>query len=92
MSADIQVSGECVSFVGPDAIALYRALIIEKAIRLYVKTGLKPSRMYTPTAMLKAASSITSKQYRRGDLLKAADDIRTWSDTMRAGMQVEGKC
>lgn len=51
-------------------------LTIASALTLYAKTGLKPNRAYTPTNMLKAATDITGKTYKRGQYQQAADDIR----------------
>lgn len=77
-----------IGFVGPDAVALFRAVVIGSALRTYAQTGLRMNRAYTPTAMLKAATGITGKTYRRGEHLKAADDIKVWCDAMRAALPV----
>lgn len=76
------------AFVGPDGVALYRAKTIESGLRLYAKTGLKPNRAWTPSAMLKAATGITGKPYKRGQYVKAADDIKLWADTMATALPV----
>ena len=60
------------SFIDPE---LYRMVVIAAGLRLYARTGLKPNRAYTPTAMLKAATTITGANYKRGQYLLAADDI-----------------
>lgn len=78
------------TIVGPDAQALYRALIIKSAIKLYKDTngGVIPTRGMTITRMLQAATKITSKQYKRG--LKGCDaaiaDLQTWCDAMKAAL------
>ena len=46
------------------------------------------NRAYTPTAMLKAASGITGKTYKRGQHQQAADDIKVWCDAMKAALPV----
>lgn len=66
------------SFVGPKAVELYRATVIESAIRMYLKTGMKANRLYTPTNMLAAASQITGQTFKRGQLAQAADAILAW--------------
>ena len=76
------------TFAGPDAVACYQAIVIASGLRLYAKTGMKPNRQWTPTNMLKAASRITGKPYKRGDHLKAADDLSLWADIMRAALPV----
>ena len=55
---------------------VFRAVVIEHALRLYAKTGMKANRMYTPTNMLKAAASMTGFTYKRGQYLQAADDLK----------------
>jgi len=58
----------------------FQALAIRHGLRLYAKTGMKPNRDWTPTAMLRVASQITGKKYKRGDYLRAADDIKAVLD------------
>lgn len=77
-----------VSFVGADATALFAAMVLVRAIRMYVSHGIKASRNYTPANMLAAASRITHKQYKRGQLAMAADDVQKWADTMKAALPV----
>jgi hypothetical protein len=81
-------NGQAASFVGPDAVALFRAAAIRSGLLLYAKTGLKPNRMWTPTAMLQAATAITGQKYRRGQHAKAAEDIKVWCDAMKAALPV----
>jgi len=54
---------------------LYRALAIAKALKLYDNTGMKVNKAYTPTAMLRSAARITGNNYKRGEYMKAHDDI-----------------
>ena len=54
---------------------LYRALVIAKSLRLYANTGIKTNKAYTPTAMLRNATWITGNNYKRGEYMKAHDDI-----------------
>lgn len=84
--------GQASSFVGPDAVALFRAATIASGLRLYAKTGMRPNRMWTPTAMLAAATGITGKKYRRGEYAKAAEDVSKWVAEMKAALPVvEGR-
>jgi hypothetical protein len=59
---------------------VYQALAVASALRTYAKTGLKVNTSYTPKNMLATAAAITGKTYKRGDLLKAADDLKAWAD------------
>lgn len=76
------------SYVGPDAVALLRARTIASALRLYARTGMKANRAYTPSNMLAAATGITGKQYKRGQYVQAADDIKVWADNMELALPV----
>jgi hypothetical protein len=71
------------TFVGADATACFAAFALASALKLYAKTGMKANRAYTPTAMLRAASKITHKTYKRGDYLTAAADVQKWAEEMR---------
>jgi hypothetical protein len=54
---------------------VYRAITIAKGCKLYARTGIKPNRNWTPSAMLQAAGDITGKTYKRGQHMQAHDDI-----------------
>jgi hypothetical protein len=76
------------TFAGPDGVRLFQVMAISRGLRLYAETGMKPNRAWTPSAMLKAATSYTGKHYRRGEFIKAADDLKTWADTMAAALPI----
>lgn len=63
------------TFNGPDQVRVYQAIVLRQALRMYATTGMKPNRAWTPTAMLRLASSLTGRTYRRGQYLVAATDI-----------------
>ncbi len=63
------------TFEGPEAVGRYRAVVIAHALLLYANTGIKVNRSYTPTAMLRAASDITGNTYKRGEYVRAHDEI-----------------
>ena len=74
------------SFVGADAVSFFRAATIAGGLRMYAEHHILPSRSWTPTAMLKAATSITGKAYKRGEYLLAADEVRMWAKTMKSAL------
>ena len=74
------------SFIGPDAVAFYRATVIAGGLRLYAKTGMQPNRAYTPRAMMDAAREITGKKFKARDYIGAADALKVWADTMKAAL------
>lgn len=49
----------------PEQISAFRIAVIQKAIDLYLRTGIRASRAYTPAAMRRAASGITGNAYNR---------------------------
>lgn len=65
-------------FVGKDGVNTYRAIALKHGLRLYAKTKMKPNRDWTPTNMLRAASQITGKVYRRGEYERAIHDLNGW--------------
>lgn len=76
------------SFVGPDATALFRAMTLHSAIKLYLATGMIPTRGVTISKMLVIATQITGKTYRRGAGQAAVDDLQVWIEAMKAAMPV----
>lgn len=78
-------------FAGPDAIALYRAITIRAALRMYAQCGMLPTRGMTPTKMLRAAGEYTGKDYGRGNVNKcqqAVKELDQWIAAMRAALPV----
>lgn len=61
-------------------VEVYRAKVIAMGLRLYARTGMKPNRAYTPTAMLKAATAITGGRFKRGQYLAAAAALDIWAE------------
>lgn len=87
-NSQITITNGGTSFEGPDAVHLFRATALWSALKLYAKTGLKPNRAWTPTAMLTMATGYTGKKYRRGQHAKAAEDVKLWIDAMKAAIPV----
>ena len=83
----VHASG-AMTFAGPDAVALYRATALWAGLRMYAQSRMQPNRAWTPTAMLKAAGSITGKTYKRGQYETAAADLKIWMEAMKAAMPV----
>lgn len=76
-------AGGGMSIVGEEAMKLYGAAVLRSAIKLYLKTGMRANRMYTPTNMLFAAGTYTGKTYKRGQLQQAFDDLDVWLEEKR---------
>ena len=73
---------------GPDAMRFYQAVQLKSFLKLYAKTGIRPTRGVGPAQMLGLASNITGHKYKRGAFLEAAEDLSTWIETMRAALPV----
>jgi hypothetical protein len=70
------------SFSGSD-MNIYHALVLASGLKLYKATKMKPTRAYTPTAMLRMATHFTGNKYKRGEYLKAAADLTAYADILK---------
>jgi hypothetical protein len=66
-----------------------QANTLHQALKFYAKTGMRMTRVAKPTAMLELATTFSGKKYKRGEYLKAAEDLSTWIETMRAALPCE---
>jgi hypothetical protein len=82
MSITVHENGG-ISVTGRESMALYRLIVLKHALALYAKTGMRPSRHITPTAMLEMASEVTGKKYKRGQHAQAADDLAAVIDAAK---------
>lgn len=80
--------GKCTSFVGSDATNYVRAELLASSLRLYDKCKIIPTRGVTATKMLKMATGYTGKTYKRGEYVRAADDVKAWANEMKAALPV----
>lgn len=83
-------NGNARAFVGAGAVEVYRAAVIASGLRLYAKTGIRPSRAYTPTAMMRAAKEITGKTFKARDYMGAADALSAWVEEQKARIAAQG--
>jgi uncharacterized protein with FMN-binding domain len=65
---------------------LFQSVVIAKALRIYAKHKRQVNRAYTPTAMLRTASSITGKKFRRGQYIAAAEALEAHVASMRQNL------
>lgn len=82
----VNKEGNCSTFVGPDAINYVRAEMLASSLRLYAACKIIPTRGVTATKMLKMAEGYSGKVYKRGEYVKAADDVKKWADEMKAAI------
>ena len=61
-------------------IEIYRMTVIHSAMKLYLKTGLKANRMYTPKNMLGVIEQKTGVFYptSKKGMLQAFTDLEQW--------------
>lgn len=60
----------------------FQCLALAAAIDLYAKTGIKANRSYTPTNMLRTASNLTGKKFKRGQYQAASDALRAKAESI----------
>lgn len=80
-----------VSYVGPDATFLARAVLLRGSLRLYAKHGIVPTRGVTLTKMLSIAKEFTGKNYRssRAQAQQASEDVSVWVENMKCAMPIK---
>ena len=68
------------SFTTPHSIEMYRMTVIRTALKLYINTGIKANRMYTPKNMLGVIEQKTGVFYptSKKGMLKAFEDLEAW--------------
>ena len=86
--ASITVSPQATVYSGERATRMLQGRVLASSLRLYVKTGMIPSRGVTITYMLKLAEQITGQKLKRGEALKAAEAVQAWADKERDAIGV----
>jgi hypothetical protein len=66
------------SYVGPDATHLYRVMVTRTAIKMWMATGINPSRGVTITKLLAVAGQVTGKVYKSRHAPRALADLDAW--------------
>lgn len=80
--------GEATSYVGTDATTLYRVNMIKVSIRLWVKTGMKPTRGVGIKKMLAMAEKYTGRKYKTSEASEAIDDLHNWVTLMVSALPI----
>lgn len=68
-------NGDAQSFTGEGGVNVFVMATVATGLRLYAKTGMKPNRAWTPTAMMRKAEELTGEKFGKRDYLKAADAL-----------------
>jgi len=82
-------TGGISAYVGPDATRLASAKTLRGAIKLYKACRVVPFRGMTITKMLNAATGISHKKYKRGEIDNAIRDLDIWINDMIMALPVE---
>lgn len=89
MKNEISHSAGGTVFAGPKAMNVFSAITIAHALKLYAETKMQVNRAYTPTAMLKAASSMTGKTFKRGQYMEAYKALMQLAEKEKAEVAAE---
>jgi hypothetical protein len=81
--------GEATSYVGRDATQLYRVNMIKISIKLWMKTGMIPTRGVTISKMLKMAEQYTGRKYKKSEAAYAVEDLHNWVSCMVSALPIE---
>jgi hypothetical protein len=76
------------TYSGPDAVRLQQAITLRSAIKLYRACGVIPTRGMGIVNMLKLATTITSKTYKRTQSAQAEADLHIWIETMKSALPI----
>lgn len=85
----IKCDANSITFAGPDAVHMYRALSLMNAIALHKKSGLIPNRGMGIMKMFERAKEFTGKTYKRGEHDRAIDDLHVWIQVMRSSLPID---
>jgi hypothetical protein len=80
---------EATSYVGRDATELFRVNMLKISIRLWVKTGMKPTRGLGIKKMLAMAERYTGRKYKTSEASEAIDDLHNWVTCMVSALPIE---
>lgn len=80
---------EATSYVGRDAIELFRADYLKVSIRLWLKNGMKPTRGVGIKKMLSMATVYTGRKYKTSEAAQAVDDLHNWVTCMVSALPIE---
>lgn len=75
------------SFIGPDAVELYRAAVLKSALGL-LAIGITPTRGLTKTKALAMCKRYTGQTYKRTEIERARKDLSVWIETMKSAIPV----
>jgi hypothetical protein len=75
---------------GGTGVDVFRAAVIASGLSLYAKTGMRPNRAYTPTAMIRAAGEMTGRKYKAREYDRASEDLSALCQLLKVAIGGEG--
>lgn len=81
--------GEATSYIGRDATQLFRVNMLKSSIKLWMKTGMMPTRGIGIQKMLKMAEMYTGRKYKKSEAAYAVEDLHNWVTVMVSALPIE---
>ena len=81
--------GEATSYIGRDATQLFRVNMLKSSIKLWMKTGVMPTRGIGIQKMLKMAEMYTGRKYKKSEAAYAVEDLHNWVTVMVSALPIE---
>lgn len=81
--------GEATSYVGRDATELFRVNMLKISIKLWIKTGMMPTRGMGIKKMLKMAEQYTGRKYKTSEAAYAVEDLHNWVSVMVSALPIK---
>lgn len=60
----------------------FQCIAIASALEFYAKTKMKVNSAYTPTNMLATANKLTGKNFKKGQYIEAATELRKLAEIL----------
>ena len=79
---------EATTYVGHDATQLYRVNMLKTCIKLWIKTGMMPTRGVGIHKMLKMAEVYTGRKYKKSEAKYAVEDLHNWVTMMVSALPI----
>lgn len=76
------------SYIGPDAVELFRAINLRGGLIMWHKHKMLLTRGLTITKLLAMTTRYTGQKYKRTEALRALADLDVWIATMRSALPV----
>lgn len=78
------------SYVGPDAVELFRAVNLRGGLLMWHKHKMLLTRGLTITKLLAMTTRYTGQTYKRTEAARAMADLDVWIATMRSAIPISG--